>query len=501
VTGVVKVTTDEKTSNSNNNSNRNRDTFRIIRENTFILINLLLVEAIKYTKVFNAITNIIRLMARKSNKKKEPKEDKKESKDDPVEPVYALDEGKDALIENIMKETFAEDPDGIYEISKDELIKTLESERKYLESELMRTKNKLSGLQTELGRIKSPPLIIGQIVDLLVDGRAVVKSTTGPRFVVQVANFIEDEELDIGTRVAMNKDSLCIISILPSSKDPIIGSAEVIESPDVDFKGVGGLMAQINELKETIELPLTHPEKFAKLGIEPPIGVLLIGPPGTGKTLMAKAVAAETKATFIRLVGSELVQKYIGEGARLVRELFQLAKEKTPSIIFIDEIDAMAGRRLDSSTSADREVQRTLIQLLAELDGFDPRANIRIIAATNRPDILDPAILRPGRFDRIIRIPMPDTEGRKEIFRIHTLKMALAKNVDLGDLAEKTEGLNGAQIKSICTEAGMFALRENKTRINTSHFIQAIEKVKASKDDDWRTIIAPDKEKIDNMFL
>jgi len=448
-------------------------------------------------------------MARKSNKKKESAKDKKEDikqapRDELSEPVYQLDDtsekNKDEMIENIMKETFAEDKDGIYEISKDELIKTLESERKYLESELMRTKNKLSGLQTEMGRIKSPPLIIGQIVDLLVDGRAVVKSTTGPRFVVQVANFIEEEELGIGTRVAMNKDSLCIISILPSSKDPIIGSAEVIESPDVDFSAIGGLLAQIEELRETVELPLTHPEKFERLGIDPPIGVLLIGSPGTGKTLLAKAVAAETNATFIRLVGSELVQKYIGEGARLVRELFMLATEKAPSIIFIDEIDAMAGRRLDSSTSADREVQRTLIQLLAELDGFDPRNNVRIIAATNRPDILDPALLRPGRFDRIIRIPIPDAYGRVQIFKIHTKKMALAKNVNLDELGDKTENLNGAQIKSICTEAGMFALREEKKKINLNHFIMAIEKVLNSSDEDWRAILSPEKGKIDKMF-
>lgn len=452
-------------------------------------------------------------MPRKKKEEKDPKGKEDEKIPDPPSPKDASDDDaeyelehpethKDAMLNNIIKDTFEEDPNEIYEISKDELLKSLESERTYLENELIRTKNKLSGLQNELSRIKSPPLIIGNVVDLLVDGRAVVKSTTGPRFVVQVANFINPDELNIGTRVAMNKDSLCIISILPSSKDPMIGSAEVVETPKETYKDVGGLEDQINEIRETVELPLIKPEKFEKLGIDPPVGVLLVGPPGTGKTLLARAVAKETNATFIRLVGSELVQKYIGEGARLVRELFQLAKEKSPSIIFIDEIDAMAGKRMDSTTSADREVQRTLIQLLSELDGFDTRTNVRLIAATNRPDILDPAILRPGRFDRIIKIPLPDTGSRKMIFKIHTKRMAVSKNVKMDVLADKTEGMNGAQIKSICTEAGMFALREDRAKITMNNFEMAIEKVKESKDDDWHEVIIADETKVNNnMFV
>lgn len=228
-----------------------------------------------------------------------------------------------------------------------------------------------------------------------------------------------------------------------------------------------------------MELPLLNPDLFKKVGIEPPRGVLLVGPPGTGKTLLAKAVAHNTNATFIRTVGSELVRKYIGEGARLVRELFDLAREKSPSILFIDEIDAIGSRRLDMSTSGDREVQRTLMQLLAEMDGFDPLGNVKIIAATNRPDILDEALVRPGRFDRIIEIPMPSDEAREKIFSIHTRRMNIS-NVDLKYLAKLTQGMSGADIKAICTEAGMNAIRENRNYVILQDFVKAIEKVMKS---------------------
>jgi len=219
------------------------------------------------------------------------------------------------------------------------------------------------------------------------------------------------------------------------------------------------------------------------VGIEPPKGVLLIGPPGCGKTLLAKAIASETKATFLRIVGSELVQKYIGEGSRMVRELFQLARERSPSILFLDELDAIAGSRTDASTSADREVQRTLIQLLAELDGFDPLGDVRIIAATNRPDILDPAILRPGRLDRIINIPMPDSKARLEVLKVHSRRMNLKEEVSLSELASMTEGLNGAQLKAVCTEAGMFAIREERTSVSMDDMRHALKKLKETRGD------------------
>ncbi|WP_455393029.1 proteasome-activating nucleotidase [[Eubacterium] cellulosolvens] len=353
-----------------------------------------------------------------------------------------------------------------------------ESDRRSIENELIKLQKEVQQLYQELKKLKSPPLIIGEIVDILDDDRVVVKSTTGPNFVVHVANFVDKSKVQVGTRVSLNRDSLSVIGILAPSKDPIISEAEVIERPTIKYEDIGGLEPQIEEIKEVVELPLIKPELFRKVGIDPPTGVLLIGPPGTGKTLLAQAVAQETNATFIRLVGSELVQKYIGEGGRLVRELFALAKEKAPSIIFIDELDAIAARRVDSGTSADREVQRTLMQLLAELDGFDPLKNVRIIAASNRPDVLDPALLRPGRFDRIIDVPLPTYEARLEILFIHTRRMNLRKEVSLEDIASKTDGMSGADLKAICTEAGMFAIRERRHSISKHNFQQAFEKIK-----------------------
>lgn len=353
-----------------------------------------------------------------------------------------------------------------------------ESDRRSIENELIKLQKEIQQLYQELKKLKSPPLIIGEIVDILDDDRVVVKSTTGPNFVVHVANFVDKSKIQVGTRVSLNRDSLSVIGILSSSKDPIISEAEVIEKPTIKYEDIGGLEPQIEEIKEVVELPLVKPDLFRKIGIDPPTGVLLIGPPGTGKTLLAQAVANETNATFIRLVGSELVQKYIGEGGRLVRELFALAKEKAPSIIFIDELDAIAARRIDSGTSADREVQRTLMQLLAELDGFDPLKNVRIISASNRPDVLDPALMRPGRFDRIIEVPLPTYEARLEILHIHSQRMNLKKDVSLDDIATKTDGLSGADLKAICTEAGMFAIRERHHSVSMHNFQQAIEKVK-----------------------
>ncbi len=359
-------------------------------------------------------------------------------------------------------------------------LQNAESEKRYSESELFRLQKDLSRLRNELERLKSPPLIVGSLRDVLPNNRVVVKSTTGPDFVVSVSEYVDPESLIVGSRVSLNKQTLSLMEVLPSPVDPVVSGAEILEKPDVTYDDIGGLKKQMLELREAVEDPLLRPELYATVGIEPPKGVLLVGPPGTGKTLMAKAVANATQATFIRLVGSELVQKYIGEGARLVRELFELAKEKAPSIIFIDELDSVGARRLDVATSGDREVQRTLMQLLSELDGFTPTSDIKIIGATNRPDILDDALLRPGRFDRIIDVGLPDVDGRKQIFEINLQHMNVDKKVSSKKLAEMSEGMSGAEIKNLCTEAGMLAIRANRDKITEKDFKAAKEKVSES---------------------
>lgn len=356
-------------------------------------------------------------------------------------------------------------------------IRTLEHEKRAMESEYVRIERELRGLRAEFDRVRMPPLIAATLLDTLSDGRAVVRSSTGPHFIVGVSQLIKQEDLKPSARVALNQRTFSIMEILPSKKDPLVLGMEIEEAPDISYGDVGGLGEQIKEIRETVELPMLRPKLFKKVGIEPPRGVLLYGQPGTGKTLLARAVAHETRATFIRVIGSELVQKYIGEGARMVREMFELAKEKAPSIVFVDELDAIGARRMDISTSGDREVHRTLVQLLAEIDGFDPRGDVKILAATNRPDILDPALLRPGRFDRLIQFPMPDEEARAAIFKIHTEDMSLAKDIDIEVLAKNTKKATGADIKAICTEAGMFAIREGREQVTHVDFERAIAKV------------------------
>jgi len=358
-----------------------------------------------------------------------------------------------------------------------ESSKRIEGEKRFVETELLRLQKEIKRLKTELDRLKAPPLIIGSIRDVLADGRVVVKSSTGPDFIVNTAEYIAKDNVVVGARVALNKQTLAVMGVLPPSLDPIVLGAEIIEKPAISYGDIGGLEDQVREVKEAVEDPLLKPDLYRKVGIEPPKGVLLVGPPGTGKTLLAKAVANRTNARFIRFVGSELVQKYIGEGARLVRELFQMAREKGPTIVFIDELDSIGAKRLEVATSGDREVQRTLMQLLAELDGFNPLGDVKIIGATNRPDILDEALLRPGRFDRIIEIPLPTVEARREIFRIHTRKMSVEPEVDFDALAARIEGATGADIKAISTESGMFAIREDRTTVSMDDFERAVEKV------------------------
>lgn len=356
-------------------------------------------------------------------------------------------------------------------------IRKLKKDKLLIENEKTRLDREVKSLRGEIERFRTPPLVIATVTEVLDDHRVAVKSTTGPHFVINYSRFIDRKQLEPGARVALNQQTFSIVDVLPSEKDPVVTGMEVEEKPDVSYEQIGGLEEQVREVKETVELPLKKPELFEKIGIEPPKGVLLYGPPGTGKTLLAKAVAHETNATFIKIVASEFVRKYIGEGARLVRGVFELAKEKSPSIIFIDEIDAVAAKRLKSSTSGDREVQRTLMQLLAELDGFESRGNVGIVAATNRPDILDPALLRPGRFDRFIEVPLPNEDGRREILKIHTSGMALAEEVDIELLARITDGASGADLKAICTEAGMFAIREERDEVTMADFMDAVDKI------------------------
>ena len=354
------------------------------------------------------------------------------------------------------------------------------NERSYLETEIRTLKKRATRLDDEVRLLKSPPLIIGHLQDVLDERTAIVRSSNGTVFQVSLNQRLDPERLKPGTRVALNQDTLAVIEVLHEAWDPMVSGAEMVEKPDVTYDSVAGLDEQIQTIREAIELPLLEPKLFTDIGIIPPKGILLVGPPGCGKTLLAKAVAHQTDATFIRMVGSELAQKYIGEGGRMVRELFSLAKEKSPSIIFLDEIDAIGAKRLDGSTSGDREVQRTLMQLLAELDGFDSLENVKIIAATNRPDILDDALLRPGRFDRIVTIPLPDAAGRKDILALHTSKMSTSR-VNLKAIVDKTEGYSGAELKATCVEAGMVAIRDKRNKITQADLLLAVERIQIKK--------------------
>jgi proteasome regulatory subunit len=333
--------------------------------------------------------------------------------------------------------------------------------------------------QEQLEYLRRPPLFIASVIEL-TDDMVMLRQHGNNQEVLTYRP--RDMEIEIGSRVAVN-NNLSIIKVLSKPVDARAQVMEIIEAPEVDYDMIGGLDEQIKEVVETVELPLNEPELFEAIGIDPPNGVLLYGPPGTGKTLIAKAVAHRTNATFLRLSGTELVQKYIGEGARLVRDVFQMAKEKSPSIVFIDEIDAVASMRSYDGSTGSAEVNRTMVQLLAELDGFDARGNVKIIAATNRIDLLDQAILRPGRFDRIIEIPLPDEVGREEIFKIHTRKMKL-EGVSYKKLASMTAGLSGADIKAIVTEAGMFAIRNRRDRVVMEDFQKAYEKLLVLNEDE-----------------
>ncbi|HIC50167.1 MAG: proteasome-activating nucleotidase [Candidatus Thalassarchaeum betae] len=354
-----------------------------------------------------------------------------------------------------------------------EKAQQLLTEKLFLENECAQLKKRANRLDEELRNLRTPPYVIGFIQDRVGDN-AVVRNSNGTVFLVSVNRRLDESLLIPGARVALNQDSLSIIEVLDNSWDPLVSGTEIIEKPLTTFSDIGGLDEQIKQIRQAIELPFERPEAFREFGIEPPKGVLITGPPGTGKTMLAKAVANSTEATFLGLVGSELAQKYIGEGGRMVRELFDLARKRAPAIIFIDEIDAIGSKRLDMATSGDREVQRTLMQLLAELDGFETLDDVKVIAATNRPELLDVALLRPGRFDRIIDIELPNSEGRQHIFEVHCNNVPLDKQVNIRKMAIATEGYSGAEIKSIIIEAGMSAIADYRNRCSAKDFSSAL---------------------------
>ncbi|KAK6516270.1 26S proteasome subunit rpt4 [Arthrobotrys conoides] len=352
----------------------------------------------------------------------------------------------------------------------DAKLKSLRLELKSLQKSYDHTEDNLKALQS-VGQI------VGEVLKQIDDERILVKASSGPRYVVGCRSKVDKAKLKQGTRVALDMTTLTIMRMLPREVDPLVYNMSLEDPGQVSFGGIGGLNEQIRELREVIELPLKNPELFIRVGIKPPKGVLLYGPPGTGKTLLARAVASTLETNFLKVVSSAIVDKYIGESARLIREMFGYAKEHEPCIIFMDEIDAIGGRRFSEGTSADREIQRTLMELLNQLDGFDYLGKTKIIMATNRPDTLDPALLRAGRLDRKIEIPLPNEVGRLEVLKIHAAGVAKAGEIDYEGLVKMSDGFNGADLRNVVTEAGMFAIRDYRDEITQDDFNKAVRKL------------------------
>jgi len=325
--------------------------------------------------------------------------------------------------------------------------------------------------------LQEPGSYVGEVIKVMGKSKILVKIHPEGKYVVDLDKSIDVTKVTPNTRVALRNDSYVLHKILPNKVDPLVSLMKVEKVPDSTYEMIGGLDKQIREIKEVIELPIKHPEIFESLGIAQPKGVLLYGPPGTGKTLLARAVAHHTDCTFIRVSGSELVQKYIGEGSRMVRELFVMAREHAPSIIFMDEIDSIGSTRLESGGGGDSEVQRTMLELLNQLDGFESTKNIKVLMATNRIDILDPALLRPGRIDRKIEFPNPNEAARLDILKIHSKRMNLTRGINLKKIADQLTTASGAEIKAVCTEGGMYALRERRVHVTQEDFEMAVAKV------------------------
>jgi 26S proteasome regulatory subunit T4 len=357
---------------------------------------------------------------------------------------------------------------------KEEKLKSMREEAKKLERDYDKTEDDLKALQ-------SCGQIIGEVLRQLDEDRFIVKASSGPRYCVGCRKNIEPEQLKSGTRVALDMTTLTIMRALPREVDPTVYGMIDDEKSDIQWGDIGGLNDQIREIREVIELPLTNPELFVRVGIKAPKGVLLYGPPGTGKTLLAKALATNMKATFLKVVASAIVDKYIGESARVIREMFGYARDHSPCVIFMDEIDAIGGKRFSQGTSADREIQRTLMELLNQLDGFDNLTSVKIVMATNRPDILDPALLRPGRLDRKVEIPLPNEAARADILKIHSNKVSKKGEIDLDAVVKLSDGFNGADLRNVCTEAGMFAIRDERDYVTEEDFLKAVRKMAEAK--------------------
>lgn len=373
-----------------------------------------------------------------------------------------------------------------------EKIRNIEDEVKTLTKDV----NKLCGIkESETGlslpsnwvkiadkkAINEDCLMVGRIIKILDKDtdhtRYMIHLRKIAKYVVELSDQLSPTDVEEGMRIGVDRKKHKISLPLPPKIDPSVSLMTVEDRPDVTYNDIGGYKEQLDQLREVLELPLLNPQIFEKLGIDPPKGVLLFGPPGTGKTLTARAVANRTDACFIRISGCELVQKYIGEGARMVRELFQMARTKKASIIFFDEIDSIGGVRTDDSEHGDTEVQRTMLEIINQLDGFEARGNIKVLMATNRPDVLDPALIRPGRIDRKIEYELPDLEGRVQIFRIQGRTMNIEKDVRYELLARLTSNCTGADIRSVCIEAGMFAIRARRKTISEKDLLDSIEKV------------------------
>jgi len=324
--------------------------------------------------------------------------------------------------------------------------------------------------RSKIEEVRGSPMAVGSLEEIIDENHAIVSTSVGSEHYVNIYSFVDKDQLEPGCTVLMNHKVHAVVGVLGDDTDPLVSVMKLEKAPTETYADIGGLDQQITEIKESVELPLTHPEYYEEMGIKPPKGVILYGPPGTGKTLLAKAVANQTSATFLRVVGSELIQKYLGDGPKLVRELFRVAEDNAPSIVFMDEIDAVGMKRYDSNSGGEREIQRTMLELLNQLDGFDSRGDVKVIMATNRIDALDPALIRPGRIDRKIEFPLPDVKTKKRIFNIHTTKMTLADDVNLEEYYNSKEELSGADIKAICTEAGLLALRERRMKVCNEDF-------------------------------